>query len=95
LTRFAVDHIHMVKYFGAVKEILISEFKAHCIAEIKEVHRSGRALTITLRGKPIAQVVPFLSKGEPAVKLGSRPGDATIKRDLVQADFGDEWEVNG
>ena len=84
----------MVKYSEAVKEMLISEFKAHCIAEIKKVHRSGRALTITLRGKPIAQVVPLLPKGEPAVKLGSRPGDAVIKRDLAEVDFTDEWEVN-
>ena len=74
--------------------MLISEFKAHCIAEIKKVHRTGRALTITLRGKPIAQVVPFLAKGEPAVKLGSRPGDAVIKRDLAQVDFAGEWEIN-
>ena len=88
----------MVKYSEAVKEMLISEFKAHCwersIAEIKKVHRSGRALTITLRGKPIAQVVPLLPKGEPAVKLGSRPGDAVIKRDLTEVDFTDEWEIN-
>jgi antitoxin (DNA-binding transcriptional repressor) of toxin-antitoxin stability system len=77
-----------------MKEMLISDFKAHCIAEIRNVHRTGRALTITLRGKPIAQVVPFLRKDEPAVKLGSRPGEAVIKRDLAQFDFGDEWEIN-
>jgi hypothetical protein len=39
-------------------------------------------------------VVPLLAKGEPAVKLGSRPGDAVIKRDLAQVDFADEWEIN-
>jgi hypothetical protein len=77
-----------------MKEMLISEFKAHCIAEIKKVHRTGRALTITLRGKPIVRVVALLAKGEPAVKLGSRPGDAVIKRDLTQVDFADEWEIN-
>ena len=89
-----VDHIDMVRYADSVKEMLISKFKAHCIAEIKEVHRSGRALTITLRGKPIAQVVPLLPKDEPAVKLGSRPGEAVITQDLAQVDFADEWEIN-
>ena len=74
--------------------MLISKFKAHCIAEIKKVHRTRRPLTITLRGKPIAQVVPLLEKGEPTVKLGSRPGDAEIRRDLVKVDFTDEWEIN-
>ena len=84
----------MVNYFYTVKEMLISKFKAHCIAEIKRVHRTGRPLTITLRGKPIAQVVAVLAKNEPAVKLGSRPGDAEITRDLAQVDFADEWEIN-
>jgi len=77
-----------------MKEMLISKFKAHCIAEIKKVHRTGKALTITLRGKPIALVTPLSEGGEPAVKLGSRPGDAVIKRDLAQVDFADEWEIN-
>ena len=78
----------------SMKEMLISKFKAHCIEEVKKVHRTGKALTITLRGKPIAQVVPLLPKGEPAVKLGSRPGNAIIKRDLAQLHFADEWEIN-
>jgi antitoxin (DNA-binding transcriptional repressor) of toxin-antitoxin stability system len=75
-----------------MKEMLISEFRAHYIAEIKKVHRTGGPLTITLRGKPIAQVVALLAKDEPAVKLGSRPGNAVIKRDLAQVDFADEWD---
>ncbi|MGI8604910.1 MAG: type II toxin-antitoxin system Phd/YefM family antitoxin [Verrucomicrobiales bacterium] len=77
-----------------MKEMLISKFKAQCIAEIKKVHRTGRPLTITLRGKPLAQVVPLFPKNEAAVKLGSRPGDAVINRDLAKVDFADEWEIN-
>jgi len=76
------------------KQMLISEFKAHCIAELKRVHRTGQPLTVTLRGKPIARVEAIRSPDEPAVKLGSRRGGAQIRRDLVRFDFSDEWEMN-
>lgn len=77
-----------------MKQMLISQFKARCIAEIKRVHRTGKALTITLRGEPIAQVVPLFPRDQPAVRLGTRRGQAVIKRDLAKIDFGPEWEMN-
>jgi antitoxin (DNA-binding transcriptional repressor) of toxin-antitoxin stability system len=76
------------------KEMLISEFKTHCIAELKRVHQTGQPLIVTLRGKPIARVEPFRSPDEPAVKLGAKRGGIRIKRDLVRFDFSDEWEMN-
>lgn len=77
-----------------MKAMLISKFKARCIAEIKKVHRTGKPLTITLRGEPIAQVVPLFPENEPAVRLGTRLGQAVIKRDLVKIDFSADWEMN-
>jgi len=76
------------------KEILISEFKAHCIAELKRVHRTGQPLIVTLRGKPIARVESIRSADEPAIKLGAKRGKAQIKRDLIQLDFSRDWEMN-
>ena len=76
------------------KEMLISEFKARCIAELKQVHETGRPLIVTLRGKPIARVEAVRPAGEPAVKLGSRRGRARIRRGLVKFDFSNEWEMN-
>jgi len=76
------------------KEMLISQFKAHCIAELKRVHRTGQPLVVTLRGKPIARVEPVRAPDEPPVKLGSKRGQARITRNLVRFDFGDEWEMN-
>jgi len=61
---------------------------------LKRVHQTGQPLIVTLRGKPIARVEPFRSPDEPAVKLGSRRGQARIKRDLVKFEFSDEWEMN-
>jgi hypothetical protein len=76
------------------KEMLISNFKAHCIAALKKVHETGQPLIVTLRGKPIARVEAVRVAGEPAVKLGSKRGRANIKRDLVKFDFSKEWEMN-
>lgn len=76
------------------KEMLISEFKAHCIAELKRVSQTGQPLIITLRGRPIARVEAVRSPDEPAVKLGSKRGHATVKRDLAKFDFSAEWEMN-
>lgn len=35
-----------------------SEFKAKCLAVLDEVRDSGREVTVTKRGKPVAKVVP-------------------------------------
>lgn len=78
-----------------MKQMLISHFKARCIAEVRKVHRTGKPLTITLRGEPIAQVVPLFPANQPAVRLGTRLGQAVFKRDLVKIDFSREWEMNG
>jgi antitoxin (DNA-binding transcriptional repressor) of toxin-antitoxin stability system len=76
------------------KEMLISNFKAHCIAELKKVQRTGQPLIVTLRGKPIARVEAIRGAGELRVKLGSKRGNASIKRDLVKIDFSKDWEMN-
>jgi antitoxin (DNA-binding transcriptional repressor) of toxin-antitoxin stability system len=52
------------------KEMLLQSFKAHCIAELKKVQRTGQPLIVTLRGKPIARVKAIRRAGEPTVKLG-------------------------
>jgi prevent-host-death family protein len=76
------------------RKILISEFKAHCIAELKRVSKTGQPLIVTLRGKPLARVEPVAAENEPAVKLDSKRGRASVKRDLVKFDFTDDWEMN-
>jgi prevent-host-death family protein len=76
------------------KEILISQFKARCIAELKRVQQTGQPLIVTRRGTPIARVEAVRAASGPAVRLGSRRGHATSRRDLVRFDFTDEWEMN-
>jgi prevent-host-death family protein len=77
-----------------MERVLISEFKARCIELIKRVQSTRQPLIVTLRGRPVAKVVPFDEPGETGVKLGSRIGQAVFKGDIVQFDFSTEWEMN-
>ena len=77
-----------------MKRILISQFKARCIELLKQVQGTRQPLVVTLRGKPVAKVVPFEETGKAGVKLGSRIGHAIFKGNIVRFDFSDEWETN-
>lgn len=68
----------------------ISEFKAHCISVVRQVDRDRRPVTLTLRGTPVASVVPV---SRPRV-LGSMRDECVVHGDLVHGDFSEEWEMN-
>ena len=77
-----------------MERVLSSEFKARCIELIKRVQATRQPLIVTLRGRPVAKVVPFDERGETGVRLGSRIGNAIFRGDIVHFGFGDEWEMN-
>ena len=73
-----------------MKTVLISEFKAKCIKMLKEVHKNGRTLTVTLRGEPIVRVEPIrVEKRKP--RLGTMKGRMIIKGDIIHSDMEDDW----
>ena len=75
-----------------MKTMLVSEFKAKCIAVLKEVNRSREPMIVTLRGKPLVTIQPFAEL--PVDKqLGGRKGQMTIHADLVRADSTDDWNM--
>ena len=80
-----------------MQTMLVSDFKAKAIATLKGVRATGQPVLVTLRGEPLAEVVPVRPAGAVGVRLGAgrglmrrRPSDA----DLVGGDFAFEWEVN-
>lgn len=75
-----------------MQEILISEFKAKCIAILKRVQMTREPVLITRRGKPIARIEP-IPQGDLARKLGTLRGRMSIHGDIVTESAGDEWEV--
>ena len=75
-----------------MKTMLVSEFKAKCIAVLKEVQRSREPLVVTLRGKPLVTVRPAEPPG-PGKRLGGLKGRMSIHRDLVKVDTTSDWEM--
>ena len=65
--------------------MLVSEFKAKCIAVLKEVQRTREPLVVMLRGKPLVTVRPVEPRA-PGKRLGGLKGRMTIRRNLVKAD---------
>ncbi len=45
-----------------MKTINATEFKAKCLAIMDEVERTGEPVTILKRGKPVAQLLPPVSR---------------------------------
>lgn len=75
-----------------MKAVVISEFKAKCIAILKGVQRSRQPVVVTLRGRPIARVIPFSDR--PVRKqLGALKGTLRIRCDLVRSDTTADWEM--
>ena len=75
-----------------MKTMLVSEFKAKCIAVLKEVQRTREPLVVTLRGTPLVTVQPVEPRG-PGKRLGGLKGRMTFRRDLVKADTTADWEM--
>lgn len=71
-------------------EITATQFKARCLRLLDEVARSGRSLTITKHGKPVARL-------EPAGQRRALAGSAQLKlsdEELISATMG-PWDVEG
>jgi prevent-host-death family protein len=75
-----------------MKTMLVSEFKARCIAALKEVQRTREPMLITLRGKPLVTVQPVDAPG-PGKRLGGLRGRMTIRRELVKLDTTGDWDM--
>ncbi|MDE0035188.1 MAG: type II toxin-antitoxin system prevent-host-death family antitoxin [Deltaproteobacteria bacterium] len=76
-----------------MKTMLVSEFKAKCIAALKEVQRSREPMLVTVRGKPLVTIQPVgeLPQGK---RLGGLKGKMTIHSDLVRIDSTEDWEMH-
>lgn len=74
-----------------MKTMLVSEFKAKCLAALKEVQRTREPMLITLRGKPLATVQPADPAGR-GKRLGGLKGRMAIRRDLVRLDTTGDWD---
>ena len=71
-----------------------SDFKAKCLAILDQVERSGEGVAILKRGRPVAQVLPFVprQKGHPQETLF---GTVEILGDVVSPALpAGAWKAN-
>jgi len=79
-----------------IEVMAISKFKATCLAVLKRVRRTGRPILITLRGEPIAEVIPPRPPVRESGWLGSMATHATVTGDIVDPLVpAAEWEALG
>lgn len=75
-----------------MKSMILSDFKARCIAVLKEVQRSGEPIVVTRRGKPLARVEPQKPANE-GKQLGALEGTLRVQCDLVHSDTTADWDA--
>lgn len=75
----------------------MAEFKARCTRIVAEVERTGEPVTITKRGRPVAEVTSVKPAERPApLTFGCMKGTIRILGDIVgpiDPDWEQEWEA--
>lgn len=72
------------------RRISASELKAHCSAIIDQVHRGRTPVVITLRGRPVARIVP-VEEEQPSL-FGFARGTITVHGNLIEP-LDEPWEA--
>jgi len=72
-----------------MKTMSAAEFKAKCLDVLDQVSVSGHGVVVTKRGRPVAQVVPLVSK--PQKLVGAMRGEITVTGDII-GPAASKWE---
>ena len=74
--------------------VTISKFKATCLGLLKKVRQTGEPIVVTLRGEPVAMVVPPPEPKRDDSWLGDLRSSGKILGDIVlPASEESDWEV--
>ena len=78
----------------APETIPISKFKATCLGLLKQVKKKGEPILITLKGQPVAMVVPPPTAEKSGTWIGAFRTTGRIVGDIVMpAAEESEWEA--
>ena len=78
------------------KIVSASEFKAKCLRLIDEMQADGVPITITKRGKVVAELSPSKTDEVPKTLFGSMRGSIIVHGDLdepIDPNWESEWEA--
>lgn len=80
-----------------VKQIPVSEFKAHCSEQLRAIEESDLTVEITRHGKVIAVAHAPIPEPAPGSLIGAAIGTATLSSDYdphAPAFTESDWEMN-
>lgn len=69
-----------------------SEFKAHCLALMDEVARTGEPVRVTKNGKPVAELRP-IAPSRPVSPFGMWKNRTRALGDIMEPIDVDAWEA--
>lgn len=74
--------------------VTISKFKATCLGLLKQVKKKGEPILVTLKGEPVAMVMPPPPSEKTRAWMGAYRDTGKIVGDIVApAADESEWEV--
>lgn len=73
-----------------MKTLAITDFKAHALQILGQVAKTKEPVIVTKRGKPLAEVVPFLTKQPAPGKLSEA---LVFEKDIVSPLGEDMWDA--
>ena len=76
-----------------MKSMAISVFKAQALQTVGRVASSRESIVITKRGKPLAQVVPYIPVSAAAVP-GKLSAALVFEKDIVSPLGAEMWEAS-
>jgi prevent-host-death family protein len=76
------------------KIVGIAELKANCTRLLREMERDGQSITVTNRGKPVAELTPVAKPSRAKLLFGALKGSMTIAPDFDPGEsaFDPDWE---
>ena len=77
---------------GKSKQVAAGEFKARCLSLMENVNRLNLEYVITKRGKPVAKLVPVLTR-QIVPFVGRSKGEIQVSGDLLAPDA-EDWDVD-
>jgi prevent-host-death family protein len=76
------------------KRIGAAEFKANCLRILDEIERNGESVTVTKRGRPVAEVKPVEKKERRSI-IGAMKGSVLrYERPFDPATDPGDWHAN-
>lgn len=82
------------------KLVGIAELKANCTRLLREMERDGEPITVTKRGKPVAELTPVAQRSRAKTLFGMLKGSVTFAPDFnpsesaLDPDWEKIWEAN-